>query len=218
MEVLHPQLAQDVRDLLVSRAVEGGVHHGEGVRHLGHTGLVVDLGQDVLQECFIGLLPQEGDQALVQGLLVVHGTHAVKHVQLLHLLGDGGSVLGGKLGPVGPIHLVAVVLRRVVAGGDVEPGDAAVLPHGKGELRGGPHGLEQPHGDAVGRHHPGGRLGEFLGVDPAVVADGHPLGGGLRPLRQDHLGKGLGGVADHMDVHPPQAHAHHPTEAGGAEL
>ena len=58
VEVLHPQLAQDIRDLLVSRAVEGGVHHGEGVRHLGHTGLVVDLGQDVLQECFIGLLPQ----------------------------------------------------------------------------------------------------------------------------------------------------------------
>ncbi len=43
------------------------------------------------------------------------------------------------------------------------------------------------------------------GVDPAVVADGHPPGGGLRPLRQDHLGKGLGGVADHMNVHPPQA-------------
>ena len=103
-----------------------------------------------------------------------------------------------------------------MAGGDVEPGDAAVLTRQR-RAPGWAAWLEQPHGDAVGAI-PGGRLGEFLGVDPAVVADGHPLGGGLRPLRQDHLGKGLGGVADHMDVHPPQAHAHHPTEAGGAEL
>ncbi len=170
-----------------------------------------------LPECFIGLLPQEGDQALVQGLLVVHGTHAVKHVQLLHLLGDGGGVLGG-LGPVGPIHLVAIILARVVAGGDVDARSAAQFPDREGQLWRGTQGIKQAHVDAVARHHPGGRLGEFLGSGPGSRSRWPPLGGGLRPLRQDHLGKGLGGVADHMNIHPPQAHAHHPTEAGGAEL
>ena len=44
-----------------------------------------------------------------------------------------------------------------------------------------------------------------------------PLARGLLPLRQDHLGKGLGGVADDMDVHLVQAHAHGAPQAGGAE-
>lgn len=40
-----------------------------------------------------------------------------------------------KLCAVLPVNLVAVVLRRVVAGGDVDAGDAAKLADGKGKLR-----------------------------------------------------------------------------------
>ena len=41
---------------------------------------------------------------------------------------------------------------------------------------------------------------------------------GLAPLGQDDLGKGLGGVADHVDIHLMQAHAHGAPQAGGAEF
>ena len=218
MQVPDAQLLQHIGNLLVSRAVEGGVDHAEGVGHLGHGLPVVNLIQHVGEEFVIGLPAQQGDEPLGPGLFVVHGPDIVKDIQGLHLGGDGRRVLGGQLGAVGPIDLVAIVLRGIVAGGDVESGHTAVLPHGEGELRRGAHGLKKAHGDAVGGHHPGGGPGKFLGVNPAVIADGHPLGGGGRSLGQDHLGKGLGGMADHMDVHPPQPQAHHPPQAGGAEL
>ena len=124
-------------------------------------------------------------------------------------------MLGGQLGTVLPVDLVAVVLLGVVTGGDVDTGDAAVLPHREGQLRGGTQGLEQAHGDAVARHDTGGLPGKDVGVVAAVEADGHPPGGGLGPLLQDDLGKGLGGVADDMDIHPVQPHPHGAPQARG---
>ena len=41
---------------------------------------------------------------------------------------------------------------------------------------------------------------------------------GLGPLGPDDLGKGLGGMADDVDVHLMQAHAHGPPQAGSTEL
>ncbi len=140
-----------------------------------------------------------------------------------------------------------------MAGGDIDAGDAAVLPYSEGQLRGGAQGLEQAHGDAVARHDAGGLSGEEAGVVAAVKADGYAPGGGLRSLRgaqgleqahgdavarhdagglsgeeagvvaavkadgyapggglrsllQDHLGKGLGGVTDHMNIHAVQTY------------
>ena len=126
--------------------------------------------------------------------------------------------MGGQLGPVLPVDLVAVVLLGVVAGGDVDAGDAAVLPHGEGELRGGAQGVEDAHRDAVARHDAGGLPGELLGVVAAVEAHGHAPLGGVAALGQDDLGEGLGGVADDVDVHLVQSHAHGAPQAGGAEL
>ena len=105
-----------------------------------------------------------------------------------------------------------------MAGGDIDAGDAAVFPDGEGELRGGAQGFEDANGDAVARHDAGGLPGKLVGVVAAVEADGHALPGALRSLGQDDLGKGLGGVADDVDVHLVQAHAHGAPQPGGAEL
>ncbi len=198
--------------------MEGGVYHLEGVGHLVHRRLVVDLTHDVGEELLVGLFAHDGDQARLDGLVIVHPLNGVEEIQLLHLLGDGGGVVGGQLGPVLPVDLVAVVLLGVVAGGDVHAGDAAVLPHGEGQLRGGAEGLKNPHRNAVARHDAGGLPGELLGVVAAVVAHGHAALGGRVALGQDHFGKGLGGVADHVDVHLVQADAHGAPQTGGAEL
>ena len=215
--VLHAQALEGLGDQLIAGAVEGGVHHGEGVRHLLHHRLVVHLLHHVGQELLVRLRPHQRDPALGHGLVIVHGLDAVEHVQLLHLPGHLVGVLGGQLGTVLPVDLVAVVLLGVVTGGDVDTGDAAVLPHREGQLRGGTQGLEQAHGDAVARHDTGGLPGKDVGVVAAVEADGHPPGGGLGPLLQDDLGKGLGGVADDMDIHPVQPHPHGAPQACGAE-
>ena len=223
--MLHTHAAEHLGDQLVAGAVEGGVDHLEGVRHLLHRGAVVDLSHDVGQEALVGLLPHHDDLpggaggvAGGAGGVEVRLLHRGEEVQLRHLLGDGVGVVGGQLGAVGPVDLIAVVLLGVVAGGDVDARDAAVLPDGEGQLGGGAEGLEEPDGDAVARHDTGGLPGELGGVVAAVEAHGHPLGGGLGPLGQDDLGEGLGGMADHMHVHVVQAHRHGAAEAGGAEL
>ena len=199
--MLHAQPLQRLRDELIAGAVEGGVHHLEGVCHLLHHGLVVHLFHDVGQEALVGLRSQKGDLSLRYRLVIVHGLDAGEHIQLPHLPGYLVGVSGGQLCSVLPVDLIAVVLLGVVAGGDVDAGDAAILPYGEGQLRRGAQGLEQAHGDAVARHDAGGLPGKKAGVVAAVEADSHAPGGGLRPLLQDHLGKGLGGMADHMDVH-----------------
>ena len=198
--------------------MEGGVDHGEGVCHLGHGGLVIHLGQNMPQELVVGLLAHEGDEALSQGGVIVHGLDPVKDVDLFHDLGDGRGMVRGQLSTILPVDLVAVVLGGVVAGGDVEACDAAVLPDSEGQFGGGAHGLEELHGDAVGRHNASGFSCKQIGVHPAVEADGHTLGGLCRTLCQNDLGEGLGGVADHVDVHPAQTQTHDTSETGGAEL
>ena len=216
--MLHAQAAQGLRDELVAGAVEGGVNHLEGVGHLLHRGLVVDLTHDVGEELLVGLSPHDGDQALLHRLVVVHALDGGEEVQLLHLLGDGLGVVGGELGAVLPVDLVAVVLLGVVAGSDVHAGDTAILPDGEGQLGGGAEGLEDTYGDAVARHDAGGLTGELLGVVAAVEAHRHALLRSLRTFRQDDLGKGLSGVADHMDVHVVESHAHGAAEARSTEL
>ena len=126
--------------------------------------------------------------------------------------------MGRQLGAVLPVDLIAVVLLGIVAGGDVDSGDTPILPHGKGHLRSGPQGVKEPHRNAVARHDAGGFPRKVVRVVPAVVADGHAPPCGLRPLGQNDFGKGLGGVADDMDVHLMQAHAHGTPQTGGAEL
>ena len=166
----------------------------------------------------VGLLADDLDEALGHGLVVVHGLDAGEDVDLLQLPGDGLGVVGGQLGAVRPVDLVAVVLLGVVAGGDVDARLAAVVAHGEAQLRGGAQGVEDPHVDAVG----GADLGGGPGESPCCCC-GSPCRWprpalGLLALGADHVGKGLGGVADDIDVHLVQAHLHGAPQAGGAKL
>ena len=218
VEVLHAQLTEGLGHQLVAAAVEGGVDHLEGVGHLGHGGLVVDHFVDFAHEGVVGLGAQDLDASLCHGLVEVHASHAVEDVDALQRLGDGVGVVGGQLGAVGPVDLVAVVLLGVVAGGDVDAGLAAVVADGEAQLRGGAQALKEAHVDAVGGADLGGGPGEVHGVVAAVHADGHAAAFGLLALGADHLGEALGGPADDVHVHLVQAHLHGAPQSGGAEL
>ena len=71
-DVFHAQTFQGLGDELVTGAVEGGVHHSEGVGHLLHHRLVVHLLHHIGEELLVGLLPHEGDEALGDGFVIVH--------------------------------------------------------------------------------------------------------------------------------------------------
>ena len=218
MQVLHTQIPQSLGNQLPAAAVEGGVDHMEGIRHLGNTFPVIDHGHDVFHEGVVRLLTHELNAPGGLGLVKGHGLHAGENVDLLQLPGDGVGVLGGQLRAVGPVDLVAVILLGVVAGGDVDARLAAVVPHGEAQLRGGAQGLENAHMDAVGGADLRRGVGKLHTVVAAVHADGHALVHSGLPLGTDDVGEALGGPADDIDVHLMQAHLHGAPQAGGAEL
>ena len=124
-------------------------------------------------------------------------------------------MLGGKLCAVLPVGLVAVVLLGVVGGGDVDARHAVKLTEGEGQLGGGTKLVEEVGGDIGGGQHPGGGLGEELGVVAAVVGDGDTVSGAA--FLDDELGETLGGVGDGMDVHGVHTHLHGAAQTCGAE-
>ena len=135
--MLDAQRPQGLRHQLVAAAVEGSVDHLEAVRHLGDGFLVVDHGGDVGHELPVGLLAHRLDEPSLHGLVKGHPLYAGEDVDLRKALRDGVGVVGGQLGAVLPVDLVAVILLGVVAGGDVEARLAVILPHGEAQLRGG---------------------------------------------------------------------------------
>ena len=127
-------------------------------------------------------------------------------------------MLGRQLGAVLPVDLVAVVLLGIVAGGDVNARLTAVVAHGEAQLRGGPQGIKNAYLDAGGGADLSGGPGELHAVETAVHADGDALLLGLLALGADDVGKALGGVADHIEVHVVQAHGHGAPQSGSAEF
>src|SRR5699024_10456619 len=91
----------------------------------------------------------------------------------------------------GPVDLVAIVLLRVVAGGDVDARRRTVVDDAEGKLRRGPQRVEYPHPDAVGRHDARGLARKLLAVQAAVVADHHTLFAGFLALVLYHRREGL---------------------------
>ncbi len=77
------------------------------------------------------------------------------------------------LSAVGAIDLVTVILRRIVAGRDHDPGGAAQFAHGKGKLRRRADAVKEKRGDAVGCKDQGGINGKFAGEAPRIAGDGH---------------------------------------------
>ena len=86
--------------------------------------------------------------------------------------GDLGVGRRHDLAAVAEVDLVAVVLRRVVAGGDHHAGDAAELADREGQQRGGqrPRAARSALKPGAG-HHLGGVAGEDVGVVAGVVPD-----------------------------------------------
>ena len=198
--------------------MEGGVNHFEFIRHFFDHFFIDGLGHDLLHESVIGLLAQNLDHAALDSLVKITALEAGEDIDGFHLLGDGVRLLGGQLGAVGPVDLVAVILLGVVAGGDVQAGDSAIVQHGKAQLRGGAQGVKDAHMHAVGSHDTGGLPGEGLAVEAAVISDGDAPALCFLALGGNNVGKGLGGVTDDVHVHVVQAQLHGASETGSAEL
>ncbi len=132
---------------------------------------------------------------------------------------DGSGDLGvgrrDQLDPVGQVELVAVVGRRVVAGGDHDAGVGPEFEDAVGEHRRGQRSGQELGPAAQGGDHSDGVDGEGGRAVAGVVPDDHhrlfhPFG--LEPAHQS--GRRL---ADHQAVHPIRSRAQRRTQTGGAE-
>ena len=216
--MLHAHTLQRFGDQLIAGAVEGGEDDREIVGHLFDALGIIDLSHDVGEELLVGLITDQGDHAVPDGLVVVSQMNGVENVQLVHFGGNGAGMVGRQLCAVLPIDLIAVVLLGVVGGGDIDAGNGMILPYGKTQLGSGAQGVKKPHLDAVSGHDAGGLPGKLLRVVAAVEAHHDAAVHSLLPLGLDDLGKGLSGVTDDVDIHPVQADGHSAAQTGGTEL
>ena len=198
--------------------MERRVDHLEFIRYFLDHFFIDGLSHDLLHKGVIGLLAQNLDSAALDGLVEIAGLEAGEDVNGFHLSGNGVRLLGGQLGAVSPVDLVAVILLGVVAGGDVQSGDGAVVQHGKAQLRGGAQGVKDAHMHAVGSHDAGSLPGEGLAVEAAVIGNGDALALCFLALGGNNVGEGLGSVTNDVHVHVVQAQLHGASETGSAEL
>ena len=212
-----------------------GVQHG----HRRFPAHAVHGGQDDLQPAGREVLRSRQGR---DGVLVLGGDGGLQHGPAVRGQDDGiqgadgvdprrnqGIVRGHDLGAAAAlldgmtaeVHLVAVVLRRVVAGGDHDAAVAVQRPHRVGEQRGGQRGRHQEGFNSGSGEDRGGFFGENIGVVAGVEADdgARPgAGGGLRDRVGEERGETGSGAAHHHPVHPVRPRAEGCPQSGGAEL
>ena len=157
------------------------------------------------------------DDVLRQDLARVRARHVGQGADRGDLLGDLG--VGGRhdLAAVAEVDLVAVVLRRVVAGGDHHAGDAAELADRERQERCRQGPGEDQGAEAGAGHHLRGVAREHLGVVAGVVADHDRRSPGCAVL--DEVRREAGGGAGHDDaVHPVGSGPERAAQPGRPEL
>ena len=194
-------------------AVQGGVDQLEprGFAQAGPDGP----GLDGVVQGFLAVLTHVGNQTGGQTLFKGDELGTLQNVGLLDFGIDNGGGIVGHLAAVGPVSLVAVVLGGVVGGGDHDAGVGTIESGGEGQGGHRHQCVIDADLDAVGSQNAGGVFGKHIGVDAAVVGDGNQL---VAPLGLHPVGKPLGGLTDHVDIHPVGARAQHAPQAGGAEF
>ena len=184
-----------------------------GLHQLRLDGERLDVGDVVVVDL---LLADDLQQARLTRSRLVH-----LHRVLIAVFADQGEHLVGvlrrHLRAVLPVDLVAVVLRRVVAGGDDDARDGMQMAHRVGEHRHRAQLIEQVDVDALMRQHQRGRLGKLRAHAAGVVGDDHAAAGILGVLAVDVVGEALGGPAHVVQVHAVGARAEHAAHARGAE-
>ena len=214
--MLEAELGKHAAYRLVSGAVERRVDDADVVRHL-----LNHLGMDdlLLQLHHVGVVDRGTDhliQPFLHGLFLRHGLHGMIIRHRLHL-GDDLLILGGgHLRAVLPVYLIAVVLRRIVAGRHNDSGDAAQGTQREGKLRGGAKLVEHVRPDPVCRQAQRRLIRELRGHIAGIIGDGNALL--FSALFDDVVGQSLGGLSHRIDVHPVGTRADHAAQSARSEL
>ena len=128
-----------------------------------------------------------------------------------------GGHLGTDLRAVLGVDLVAVILGRIVAGGDDHARRRVQMAHGVAQNGHGPQHVEQENMHAVGAEHQRGLLSKFPAHPAAVVGDDHAPALAFF-IRRKEVRQTLRSPAHGIDVHSVHAHGQHAAQSGGSKL
>ena len=217
VDILNADLLEDAADGLVAGAVERRIDDLEflarGLHQLGLDGQRLDL-RDVVVVHFLAADDLQQPLRLRLGLVHLHRVLvAVGADAREHLIG----ILRRHLRAVLPIDLVAVILRRVVAGGDDDARDGVQMAHRVGKNRHRAQLVKQIHVDALVAEHERGSLRELRAHPAGIIRDDHAALAVFRVLAVDVIGKALGRAANVVQVHAVCARAEHAAHARRAE-
>ena len=140
--------------------------------------------------------------------------YVLKQIHLVDVLQHVAGVGVGHLASVGAVALIAVVLSRVVRGGDHNTRLSAVIAHGVAEHGGRLQLGEQMDGDTGGGQHAGGLAGEHVRLDTGIERHRH---GGLLIAGVQVVGETLSGLTHGVDVHTVGAGADNTAQTAGTE-
>ena len=176
-----------IAHILSGHGGEAEAQAAQQLRH-HHAASPVQSREDQLEAAGCGVLQQLGAQhhrLHTSQVGLVHGCAKWLDAALLLLrqrlpgllndaidLGDDPAGVGfNNAGTVIEVDLVAVVVRRVVAGGDHDAGIGTELAHGVAHQRRSPAFFNQMHIGAVLAGNPCGKAGKLRGKQAGVVAD-----------------------------------------------
>ena len=210
----------------------GDAHVMQDVRHRDEAGSV-ERGVDQLQSgglckarahlpCLNGLIESlfaviadEADQALFHAFCKGDAFCTCQHIRLLDFTVDNGGCVIGHLAAVRPVGLVAVVFCRVVGSRYHDARIAVIIPCRKRKGGNRHQGIVDSYFDSVGSQHACRLFGKDIAFQPAVVGDGHRL---AAALGQNPVGKPLGRLAHHPDIHAVCACTERSAQSGRSEL
>jgi hypothetical protein len=167
----------------------------------------------------LDVVAEEPGRAGPERLVERDELHLIGVGRLGDLRGDPEVVRRDDLRAVAPVDLVAVVLRRVVAGRHHHARGGAEVLHREGEERRRAGARRDLRGDPERGEHARGVLGELAPEDAPVVADDDAaLARVIRRLREQVAAEAERRLAHHGAVHPALAAAEEPADPRGAEL
>ena len=207
----HTNALENTQAALLAAAVEGRIHHTDVARRAAQHAF----GINGVDERIHHVLPDVFNVTGRHTGFKIRGLDVRKNIQLIDLFQHAVGHFAGDLAAVAAIHLIAVILGGVMAGGDGDARIAAQMPHRKGKGRRGHQFGVHIHLDAVGGQHGGGLLGEFQALVAAVPGNGHT--GTVPAGAVQVVGKALGGLAHGVHVHAVGAGAQHAPQAGGTK-
>ena len=155
-----------------------------------------------LKFCNVAIVHFLPDNFIESGLLCFlkpHGLYRIIIRNCLNLIHNSFVMRRGNLCAILPVYLVSIILRRIMAGRNVNSGYASKRANGVRQFRRRAQRFKYIRLDPVGSKAQCSLICKLRGHAPGIIRDCHAFR--LTAILHDIVGKPLGCLSDRIDVH-----------------